>query len=123
MQRKQVRERHSLLHGCQQQHLGVTLAIKYKVLQLYSIATGAGMDTRITSRVQTAQGVSTPPSPVSAAPCGPASAVVSAAASMQQPNPLLKLAPVTLTHTDGVAADAQTKHLRFGRLSMQMVQD
>jgi len=42
---------------------------------------------------------------------------------MQQPNPLLKLAPVTLTHTDGVAADAQTKHLRFGRLSMQMVQD
>ena len=79
----------------------------------YSTATGARMDPLITSRLQTAQGVSAPPSPVSAAPCGPASAVVSPAASMQQPNPLLKLAPVTLTHTDGVATVAQTKPSAF----------
>lgn len=78
-----------------------------------SIATGAGMDPLITSRLQTAQGLSAPPSPVSAAPCGPASAVVSSAAFMQQPNPLLKLAPVTLTHTDGVAAVAQIKPSAF----------
>lgn len=79
----------------------------------YGTATGARMDPLITSRLQTAQGVSVPPSPVSAAPCGPASAAVSTAASMQQPNPLLKLAPVTLTHTDGVATVAQIKPSAF----------
>jgi len=79
----------------------------------YSTAIGARMDPLITSRLQTAQGVSAPPSPVSAAPCGPASAVVSAAASMQQPNPLLKLAPVRLTHTDGVATVPQIKPSAF----------
>ena len=78
-----------------------------------STATGARMAPLITSRLQTAQGVSAPPSPVSAAICDPASAVVSAAASMQQANPLLKLAPVTHTHTGGVATVAQNSPSAF----------